>query len=261
MKGTGWMYYYLIHIQYLGFRYHGWLKQPGLKTVESMVEKTAKFVLGHDRFKILGTSRTDAKVSANHSAFELFVEDALDMDVLLMDFNQHLPNDIKILKIESVSKDFNIIQAPRVKEYAYLFSHGEKNHPFCAPLMHSSKELLDIDLMKQGAHLFKGKHNFVRYCTKPGAKTTFDREILVSKIKENNILKANFFPRKSYAYHIHARGFLRYQVRLIVGQLLCLGRCEISLNEIKETLNGKDTQPLRHIAPSSGLILNKVVFC
>ncbi len=255
------MYYYLLHIQYLGFRYHGWLKQPGMKTVESMVEKTAKFVLSHDRFKILGTSRTDAKVSANHSAFELSVAESLDMDALLMDFNQNLPNDIKILKIESVSKDFNIIQAPKVKEYVYLFSHGEKNHPFCAPLMHSSKDILDIELMKQGAHLFKGKHNFVRYCTKPGPETTFDREILVSKIEENTFLTANFFPGRSYAYHIHARGFLRYQVRLIMGQLLCLGRGETSLNKIKETLTGKETQPLRFIAPSSGLILNKVLFC
>jgi tRNA pseudouridine38-40 synthase len=255
------MYYYLLHIQYLGFRYHGWLKQPGLKTIESMVEKTAKFVLGHSRFKILGTSRTDSKVSANHSAFELFVDEPLDMDALVVNFNQNLPNDIKILKIESVNKEFNIIQAPRIKEYAYLFSHGEKNHPFCAPLMHSSKDILDIELMKQGAQIFKGKHNFVRYCTKPGPKTTFNREILVSKIEKNTIFQANFFPKKSYAYHIHARGFLRYQVRLIMGQLLCLGRGETCLNKIKETLNGKETHPLRFIAPSSGLILNKVVFC
>ena len=255
------MYYYLLHIQYLGFRYHGWLKQPGVKTVESMVEKTAKFVLGHSRFKILGTSRTDAKVSANHSAFELFVNEALDTNALLVNFNHNLPNDIKILKIESVDKGFNIIQTPRIKEYLYLFSHGEKNHPFCAPLMHSSKDILDIELMKQGALLFQGKHNFVRYCTKPGPKTTFDREILVSKIEENTIFKANFFPKKSYVYHIHGRGFLRYQVRLIMGQLLRLGRGETCLNHIKESLNGKQTQPLRCIAPASGLILNKVIFC
>ena len=76
-------YYYLIHIQYLGFRYHGWLKQPGLKTIESMIEKTIRFVLDHTNFKILGSSRTDAKVSANHSAFELFVSDPLDIDQLV----------------------------------------------------------------------------------------------------------------------------------------------------------------------------------
>jgi len=92
------MYYYLLHIQYLGFRYHGWLKQPGFKTIESMVEKTAKFILGHSRFKILGTSRTDSKVSANHSAFELFVDEALDMDTLLINFNQKFTQRHKNIK-------------------------------------------------------------------------------------------------------------------------------------------------------------------
>ncbi|SMC69075.1 tRNA pseudouridine38-40 synthase [Desulfocicer vacuolatum DSM 3385] len=254
-------YRYLVHIQYLGFRYHGWLKQPGLRTVESMVEKTIKFVLGHNDFKILGSSRTDAKVSANHSAFELFVNEPLDPKIFFLNFNKNLPNDIKILKIESVDKTFNIIQTPRTKEYLYLFSHGEKMHPFCAPFMHSSIKLLDIELMKQGARLFKGKHSFINYCTKPGSQTTFDREILESKIEENTILKANFFPEKSYVYHIHAKGFLRYQVRLVMGQLFCLGRGETTLNKIKETLNNKAMQPLRFIAPSSGLILNKINFC
>jgi tRNA pseudouridine38-40 synthase len=253
-------YYYLIHIQYLGYRYHGWLKQPGLKTIEFMIEKTAGFVLGHARFKILGTSRTDAKVSANHSAFELFVNDPLDTDQLLMDFNRNLPNDIKVIKIEEKDKTFNIINAPKIKEYIYLFSFGEKCHPFSAPLISSFQYDLDLDLMKKGARLFEGKHNFIKYCTKPKPGTLFEREILVSKIEKNTIFKANFFPAESYAYHIHSKGFLRYQVRLIMGQLLSLGRGEMGLSDIKKSLEGQDNQPLRHIAPSSGLVLNKITF-
>ncbi len=253
-------YYYLIHIQYLGFRYHGWLKQPELRTVESMIEKTLKFILGHTQFRILGASRTDAKVSANHSAFELFVNEPLHPDQLLTDFNLNLPNDIKVLKIEKVDKKFSIINAPRTKEYIYLFSFGEKCHPFCAPLISSFQDHLDIELMKTGALLFEGKHNFIKYVTKPKPGTTFERKILVSKIKENTIYQANFFPAKSYAYFIRSKGFLRYQVRLIMGQLLSLGRGEISLNDIEDSLKGKNNQPLRHIAPSSGLILNKIEF-
>ena len=108
--------------------------------------------------------------------------------------------------------------------------------------------------------MFKGKHNFKKYCTKPGVKTYFEREILVSKIEENTLFKASFFPAKSYVYRIHSKGFLRYQVRLIMGQLFSLGREEISLDTIIESLNGNDKKPLRHIAPSSGLILNKIEF-
>ncbi len=252
--------YYLIHIQYLGFRYHGWLKQPELKTIEFMIEKTLKFILSHNDFKILGTSRTDAKVSANHSAFELFVSQTLNPDRLLTDFNNNLPNDIKVLKVEEVDKKFSIINAAKTKEYIYLFSFGEKIHPFCAPLMSSFPDQLDIERMKAGALLFEGTHNLVKYCTKPKPGATFERKILKSRIDDNKCYKANFFPCKSYVYTIRAKGFMRYQVRLMMGQLLSLGRGEINLDDIKKSLKGNDTQPLRHIAPASGLILNKIEF-
>jgi len=253
-------YFYLIHIQYLGFRYHGWQKQPGLRTVESMVEKTLAFILGHKAFKILGTSRTDSKVSANHSAFELFTNEPLDIDLFFIELNLNLPNDIRALKIKAVDKRFNIINTPRVKEYLYLFSFGEKCHPFSAPLISSFQEPLDIELMKKGAQLFLGLHDFKRYCTKPGAGTQFKREIVASEIEENRAFSASFFPERSYAYRIQSRGFLRNQVRLMMGQLLSLGRGEIGLKDIRETLRGQDSSPLRHIAPASGLVLNRIKF-
>ncbi len=252
-------YYYLIHIQYLGFRYHGWLKQPGLKTVEFMVEKTLAFIL-EGAFKILGTSRTDSKVSANHSAFELFTNTPLDTETFLIELNLNLPNDIRVLKIKAVDKAFNIINTPKVKEYLYLFSFGEKPHPFSASLISSFQDHLDIDLMKQGAQLFIGEHDFRRYCTKPRPGTQFKREIRVSQIEENRAFSASFFPEESYAYRVQSRGFMRNQVRLMVGQLLSLGRGEIGLKEIRESLRGKECRPLRHIAPPSGLILNKIEF-
>ncbi len=45
-----------------------------------------------------------------------------------------------------------------------------------------------------------------------------------------------------------------------MGQLLCLGRGDISLDDINESLIGKNTSPLREIAPASGLILNRIEF-
>ena len=258
MPNTG--AYYIIHLQYLGFRFHGWMKQPGVKTVELMVEKTVTHVLGHGDFKILGSSRTDAMVSANHSAFELFIREPLDVDGFLREFNLNLPNDIRAIKIEETHKDFNIIKGPRIKEYIYLFSFGEKCHPFSAPFIASFSYDLDIEVMKKGAALFLGKHNFIRYCTKPGPGTQFEREILVSEISENKMFKANFFPKTSYALTLCSKGFLRHQVRLIMGQLLELGQGKIRLSDIAQSLTGQDHHPLRSIAPPSGLILNKIEF-
>jgi tRNA pseudouridine38-40 synthase len=225
-----------------------------------MVDKTLCFILGQGEYKILGTSRTDSKVSALHSAFELFTKSSLDMASFFAQLNLNLPADIRALEIKAVDSTFNIIKTPKVKEYLYLFSFGEKGHPFSAPLMSSFQEHLDIELMKQGAPLFSGTHDFKQYCTKPGPGTQFQRTILLSEIEENTLFSASFFPKKSYVYRIQSKGFLRNQVRLIMGQLLSLGRGEISLKEIEVTLTGRDRRPLRHIAPSSGLILHKIEF-
>ena len=82
-------YYYLIKIQYLGYRFHGWQKQPDVKTIHLMIDRTLKFILKDVRFKTLGAGRTDAMVSANEAALELFIynEPILDFDAFLDLFN------------------------------------------------------------------------------------------------------------------------------------------------------------------------------
>lgn len=257
---TNQKFFYLIHIQYLGFRFHGWAKQPSVKTVHQMIDKTLPFVLGHRHFKTLGSSRTDAMVSATHAVFELFLDKPLEKESFLLELNRNLPMDIRAIKIEETHAGFNVIQTPKTKEYAYLFAFGEKCHPFTAPLLASFMENLDIDLMKEGATLFQGRHNFRKYCTKPSINTNFERDIETSFIEENNLIHASFFPQKSWAYHIHAKGFLRNQIRLIMGQLLRLGKREIHLNDIHNSLLHPDDTPLEYIAPPSGLILNKINF-
>src|SRR5699024_11644503 len=93
-------YYYLIKLQYLGFRYHGWQKQPGLKTVERMVERTIAFVLQRKNFKVLAAGRTDAQVSVQQTCVELFVEDSpLDPESFFPLLNQNLPQDIRALEL------------------------------------------------------------------------------------------------------------------------------------------------------------------
>ena len=253
-------YYYLVKFQYLGFRYHGWQVQPKVKTVQKMVERTLSFVFDHSNFKVLGASRTDMMVSANESAFELFVYEELDKDELKKRLNKSLPNDIRVLTIEEVDANFNVIQDSKEKEYTYLFSSGEKIHPFCAPFMLGVLEELDIELMQLGAKLFEGLHDFQRYAYKPSEHTVFQREIISCKIIKNKELTASFFPEKSYVLKVRGSGFLRYQIRLMMGVLFQLGKGEVTLEFIEDTLNNPSSKTLKELAPASGLTLNSLSF-
>ena len=64
-------YYYVVTIQFLGYRFHGWQKQPNVKTIHLMIDRTINFILEGKSFKTLGAGRTDAMVSAQEAAFEL----------------------------------------------------------------------------------------------------------------------------------------------------------------------------------------------
>lgn len=225
-----------------------------------MIDRTLSYVFEEKRFKTLGGSRTDAMVSANHFAFELFVEEPLDEEQFLKDFNLNLPSDIRALEVEQVDETFNIIQNPRVKEYIYLFAFGEKAHPFSAPFVCTLPQRLDIGLMKQGARFFEGEHYFGAYCKKPNERTQVNRSVDLSQIKENGLLTASFFPSTTYAYHVSAKGFLRNQIRIMVGQLFRLGQGEISLADLERSLLPDFNEHLSYIAPASGLMLHKVQF-
>lgn len=256
-------FYYFLKIQYLGYRLHGWQKQPAVKTVEGLITKTLKWVIPEAKYKILGTSRTDAMVSAGESAFELFVdhEPLSNLDDFLELFNKNLPQDIRALHIEEVDANFNIIQHSKMKEYAYLFCFGKKYHPFCAPFMANFQEDLDIEKMKAGAKLFEGRHHFRNYSVRVSEKSTFERTILRSEIVENTLYTANFFPQQSFVFHIHGAGFLRHQVRLMMGAMVLLGRGELSLEDIRNSLlENTPEHQMDYIAPASGLILNKMEF-
>ena len=172
-------FYYLIKIQYLGYRFHGWQKQPDVKTIHLMIDRTLKFILKDIKFKTLGAGRTDAMVSANEAALELFIYDSPihNFEEFLALFNHNLPQDIRALSINEVNKDFNVIQDSKIKEYHYVFSEGQKNHPFCAPILTTILDSLNVELMKKGAKLFQGTHNFKTYCYKASDTGEFIRSI------------------------------------------------------------------------------------
>lgn len=247
---------YLICLQFLGFRFSGWQKQQNAKTLHDIVDKSLSFVIKNANYKTIGVGRTDAKVSANRYHVQLFVDIVLEEEYFLDAINSNFPADFRAISIQKTALDFNIINTDKIKEYHYYFSFGEKNHPFAAPYLVNVDDELNVDLIKEGAKLFEGEHYFHKYCTKPSKNTIFKRIIDSCEVVENNILEANFFPQHSFILKVKGKGFLRYQIRLMMATLFELGKGNLTLGFIKESLLvNNDRKPLRNIAPASGLQL------
>jgi len=254
-------YYYLIKFQYLGYRFHGWQKQPNLKTLHMMVDRTLKYVFQEKQFKTLVAGRTDAMVSANTSAFELFLFHKIEDEAEFLNwFNYNLPQDIRALSIDEVDAAFNIIQHPKIKEYIYLFTFGQKQHPFCAPILTTILDDLDVNIMTKGVKCFEGTHNFKNYCYKASENGFYNRTIDTCEIVPNTLYNASFFPKQSYLLRVKGQGFGRNQIRLMMGTLIRLGKGEIDIDFIKHSLLPNVVSHQNYIAPASGLILEDIHF-
>ncbi|MCL6257850.1 tRNA pseudouridine(38-40) synthase TruA [Aquiflexum sp. TKW24L] len=250
---------YLFYLQYLGLRYHGWQKQPGVKTIQSTLEKAFRYVLGHEDFTILGASRTDAEVSCSRGAFELFLKHEISPD-LLDTLNSFLPSDIRLLEVEPVPLSFNIIQDVQWKEYHYHFAIGEKFHPFASGNLAFFQGSPDLELMKMGALLFIGKHDFRRFCSIDKVTDDYVREVYESEITQHPQAGTGLIPESAFTFSVKGKGFLRYQVRIMMAALVDLGLGKISLDDLKNAFISEQTNPISIAVPANGLVLERVSF-
>lgn len=251
---------YLITIQYLGLRYHGWQRQPGVKTIQGTLERIFRHVLGHEDFNILGASRTDSGVSCLQGAFELFLKNNVDLSAFIPAANEHLPSDIRLLEGRPVPPDFNIIQDVVAKQYGYYFAMGDKPHPFLSAALAYVGEDMNLEQMKAGAALFEGSHDFRRFCTQ--GKQTDDFVRLIRKVEIAPLDgEHDFWPKKDvYVFRIVGEGFLMHQVRRMVAAVFMVGKGEISLLALRDAINSSEKSPFNPKAPANGLVLESVMF-
>ena len=206
-------YCYLFSISYFGARFKGWAKQTGQPTVEGKLERVFRFVLGHDDFSMIGSSRTDSGVSCKEGFLQLFVQEKIDFESLLTKLNQNLGGEIRFNSVQEIRRDFNLIQSVKQKTYRYFFSDSGSFHPFSSAFLTSVNGINSLNQMQENTGLFVGGHNFKAFCKVSGNKTDFTREILEAKVIETEAFSTEFSPSKILCFEVTGTGFLYHQVR------------------------------------------------
>lgn len=257
-------YFYLLEIAYLGYKYHGYAIQPQHKTIQGQLEKTIRYILGKERpFKTLGCSRTDARVSAKQFFTELFLDSPLENETQFVDdFKKNLPQDIHFISFKKVDSKFNVIADVESKTYTYTFAIGKTYNAFNAPYIMHFREDLDMNKMMEAAKLFEGRHNFFLFQTGKNNGGEFEKTVDACTLKKNNqfALPAPC-EQNIYQLTIRSKGFIRYQIRMMVGFLVEIGRGERSIEELKMALQAnQQVRKLCFVAPAHGLLLNNVKF-
>ena len=147
-----------------------------------------------------------------------------------------------------MDKDFHARYQAKEKIYKYIINLGEYN-PLERNYVFQYNYQLNIDNIKKAIKFFEGKHDFRAFVTDNKEKDNCIREIYNTKIKEK---------KKKLIITFRGNGFLRYQVRNMVGILIKVGENKIQPEEITKILESKDRGKAGRTAPPEGLYLVRV---
>ena len=239
---------YLIKFSYDGSNYIGFQKQKGKETIQGKLEEALTKVNNGKNTTITATGRTDKGVHALSQYGHADIDVDINEKKLKRALNSNLPDDIHIIETKIVSNNFHARYDVLEKEYQYKINLGEYN-PLERNYVFQYNHTLDIDKMKEGIKYFIGEHDFRAFVTDNKEKENCIRTITYAKINEkDNILTIIF----------KGNGFLRYQVRNMVGILIKVGENKIEPIKIKEIIASKDRRKSGKTAPPEGLYLTAI---
>lgn len=242
-----------LEIEYEGTRYRGWQIQHNSKTVQGELMSAAR-ELFDSRVEIGGAGKTDAGVHALRQIAHLKAPD-LKKNItprdILHGFNDLLPHDINILKVQNAPENFDA----RYNAFSryYLYQISTRRTAFAKNFVWWIKDDLDAKAMKIAAEMLVGKHNFQSFCE------------VEEKNKQSMIVvveKAEIFTDGDLiCFRIGASRFLLKMVRRIVGMLAEVGRGNLSYDGFERLIKFNSPEaPAKFTAPPSGLFLEKVLY-
>lgn len=239
---------YLIKFSYDGSNFSGYQRQFGLRTVEECFNKALYDINNHKDTIIYSSGRTDARVHALEQTAHFDLDIKITLFKLKCALNSLLPSDIHVFSTEIVDKDFHARYNVKTKIYEYLLNEGEYA-PIDRNYVYQYNKKLDINKMNEAIEYFVGKHDFKNYVSRESVKNDYIRTIYNASIKRNeNIVKFTF----------EGTGFMKYQVRNMVGTLIKVGSGKLLPGDVKKILeNEKYINKVLTINPE-GLYLKKV---
>jgi len=240
-----------IELAYDGTDYHGWQVQPGLKTIQGVLEDVAGGIEGKP-VHVAGSGRTDAGVHALAQVAAFSIENPIPVENLRRAMNRLLPGDIRVTRIAEAVPEFHPRFDARAKTYEYRIERAEICPPFERRYVYHHPYPLRTEEMVALAPLVEGDHDFSAFAASDARDelgATKVRTIFCSRLSQEN---------DKLVYRVTGSGFLKHMVRNIVGVLLEIGKGNIDRAGLLARLEPGCEIPPGPTAPARGLCLMSV---
>lgn len=238
-------------VEYDGSCFHGWQKQPNLKTVQSELEKALAVVCREEIGPLHAAGRTDSGVHARGQVVTFKMSNPPELFKIVNGVSHLMKGELAVVSAEVIPDRFHPGHDSTHKQYTYRIL----NRP--APGILDAKQVwhihrpLDAAYLHQIAQCLVGTRDFSAFrdsecCAKTPVKTIYK----ISVERSGDLIEIS----------VIGSGFLKQMVRNIVGTLVDIGRGLLERDALPKILESRNRRLAGVTAPPHGLCMEWVSY-
>lgn len=242
---------YRLGLEYDGSGFQGWQRQPTGRTIQQVLEETLTGLYGGETITCHASGRTDAGVHALGQVVSFRAETPRDPDRMRLGLNTLLPPAIACTSMEIAPDDFHARFSCTGKTYRYVLFCRRDRSPMAWKRALHVRVPIAWAAVEEGLAALEGRHDFSAFraagCSaKSPVRTIHSARHLVLG--------------DEHRLEFTGEGFLRHQVRRMVGTLLDLGRGRLTVEEFQAILDSRDRARSGKTALPDGLYLVEATY-
>ncbi|HSJ71456.1 MAG TPA: tRNA pseudouridine(38-40) synthase TruA [Acidimicrobiia bacterium] len=238
---------YRLDLAYDGSGFHGYARQPNVRTVQGALEAALAPWIGPADTHVAG--RTDRGVHASGQVVS-FTCDEIDTHAVTRSLNSQLAPAIAVRSITQVEDGFHARFSATGRAYRYCVRNSPVHDPFTASVTWTYADALDVEAMHDGVQNVVGEHDFAAFCRKQGDRTTVRVVEWAWWKRSVNLVELS----------IGGRSFCHQMVRSIVAVSIEVGRGRLDPQDVGRILVSGDRSTAKGVAPPHGLTLVAVAY-
>ncbi len=236
-----------LDISYDGTNFYGYQKQDNCRTTQGDLEKVLRKVFNVDEVNTYSSGRTDRHVHAICQVLHFDIETKMSSIAIKEAVNTRLPKDIRCIAANVVEPDFHSRYDAVKKEYHYVIAKHydlfERNYK----LFYKNIDIVRLIDVKE---IFIGRHDFFSYTKFKDGQNTIREIYNIDVVENENDIIIKFV----------GNGFMRYQVRYLVGAMIAYSVGKLTKDYLLELLNNRHKEKKIKVAEPKGLYLYGVYY-
>jgi tRNA pseudouridine38-40 synthase len=243
---------YRLDLAYEGTAFKGWARQPGLRTVEGVLEEALETVL-REPVRLSVAGRTDAGVHATAQvASFVTTRDDVRPERLRLALDALLPPDVGVSAVTPASDGFDA-RAARSRTYRYRLWLSPARPVHERAYVWPVHGALDTELLREAAAALVGERDFAALTPSAHLYHHCVREVRAAAWRP-----ADEAPE--WVFEITAGSFLHMMVRVAVGSMVDVARGRLTLDGFRDGLAAGRRAAMGRTAPARGLALVAVEY-